>query len=277
VRGRAWRWVIAVLVASVAGVWQERSGPTYPVRGAVTLGGEMVRLELERTHDTGSAQPVTVTAPDRNVTGEVAWRRYPTNEAFHREPLRRENDRLVAYLPAQPAAGKIEYQVRLEREGDVALFPPRPAVTRFKGTVPTRILLPHVLLMFVGLVFAARAGIEALRRDGEMGRPARTALAFFLVGGFGLGPLVQHHAFGQWWAGVPYGWDLTDNKMLVLAGAWLAVVWACRGGRRARAVTLAATIVTLGIFAIPHSAWGSQLDWNKVPPVPHAAVGGQSP
>ncbi len=265
-RGTAWRWAVAIVIAAAAGVWQERSGPTYPVRGAVSLGGSRVPLALERSHETGGGQPVSVAAPDRAIAGEVAFRRFPTGEPFQIVTLHREGDRLTAVLPAQPAAGKLEYQVRLTRGGENAVFPSRPAITRFKGEVPVGVLLPHVLAMFVGLVFAARAALEGLRRDGNAGPHVWAALGFFVVGGFGLGPFVQHYAFGEWWAGVPHGWDLTDNKTLLLVLAWLAAAWACRGGRRPRAAVVAAALVTLAVFAIPHSAWGSQLDWSKVAP-----------
>ena len=77
---------------------------------------------------------------------------------------------------------------------------------------------------------------------------------------------MQYYAFGQWWTGVPFGWDLTDNKTLIVVLAWVFAAWRLRGGRRARGATLAAAIVTLVVFAIPHSSWGSQIDWQKVPP-----------
>ena len=40
-------------------------------------------------------------------------------------------------------------------------------------------------------------------------------LLLLAVGGFILGPLVQNYAFGELWTGVPFGWDLTDNKTLI--------------------------------------------------------------
>jgi hypothetical protein len=82
-----------------------------------------------------------------------------------------------------------------------------------------------------------------------------------VVGGFVLGPAVQRQAFNEWWAGVPYGWDLTDNKTLIAGVAWLWAWWRTRGRRADRLSVLAAAVVTLGVFAIPHSTWGSQIDW----------------
>ena len=263
-RATAWRWAIAVVITLASAVWQRVSGPTYPARGTVALGGEEISLRLERSHVVASEQPVDVRAADPAVTGEVVWRRFPSAETWRVVAMERRGDVLGAMLPRQPAAGKLEYQVRLRRGGDAAVFPARPAITRFRGDVPAAVLIPHILAMFAAMLCATRAGIEALARDGRPGRLVGATLGFLLLGGFVLGPLVQHFAFGEWWAGVPFGWDLTDNKTLIALLAWLAAGWACRGGRRGRAATVVGALVTLAVFAVPHSAWGSQLDWSKV-------------
>ena len=262
-RGPAVRWVVAVVITLCSLVWQRMSGPTYPARGSVTLGGKTIAVKLERSHSIASDQPVAVRVPDAAVTGEVVWRRFPTEDPWQITDLTREGDELHSSLPRQAAAGKLEYQVRLRRGDEQAIFPARPAVIRFRGDVPGWVLVPHIAAMFLGLLFAARAGVEALA-DGTPRGCAWAALASFVIGGFGLGPAVQKFAFGEWWAGVPYGWDLTDNKTLIAVLAWVAAVWALRGGRRARGTVLAVAVLTLVVFAIPHSAWGSQIDWAKV-------------
>ena len=117
-------------------------------------------------------------------------------------------------MPKQPAAGKLEYQVRLMRGEERVLLPAQPAVTRFKGAVSPYVLIPHVLAMFLGMLWATRAGLGAVSKE-----PTRTrtfiTLALLLAGGVVLGPIMQHQAFGAWWTGVPFGFDLTDNKTLI--------------------------------------------------------------
>lgn len=264
--GSLWRWLLAIVITLASLVWQVSSGPTYPARGTVRLGAERVAMKLERSHATGSDQPVVVRVDGPTVIGEVVWRRYPTSDPWQVIRMRRGESELRAELPKQPAAGKLEYQVRLRRDGEQAVFPPRPAVTRFRGEPPLAVLLPHILAMFLGMLLATRAGVEALAPRTSLHRLAWATLGLFVVGGFLLGPLVQYYAFGQWWTGVPFGWDLTDNKTLIVVLAWVFAAWRLRGGRRARGATLAAAIVTLVVFAIPHSSWGSQIDWQKVPP-----------
>jgi hypothetical protein len=255
-------WVAAVAITLASATWQRRTGPTYPVNGEVTLGGRPVALTLERSHGGEGDQPVRIRAEDGAVAAELAWRRFPTSDPWTFVAMRREGAWIVASLPHQPPAGKLEYQVRLTRGDERVQFPPRAAVTRFKGHVPVGLLAPHIVLMFVGMLVSTRTGLEALPADGRARVLACITLALIAAGGLVLGPLVQKAAFGALWTGVPFGYDLTDNKTLIAAVAWAWAVWRTRGGRTARWEVLAAALITLVVFAIPHSTWGSQLTWG---------------
>ena len=208
---------------------------------------------------------MVLTLPDAAVTGHVAWRRYPTDDPWQTIDLVRNGDTLTAALPHQPVAGKLEYQVRLERGGERAVFPERPAITRFRNDVPAAVLIPHVLAMFLAMLFSTAAGLSAWGGSPRARPETFICLGLLLVGGFVLGPLMQKYAFGAWWTGIPFGYDLTDNKTLGAAVAWIWAAWRMRGGRPARAAIITAALVTLVIFAIPHSAWGSELKWDTVP------------
>jgi hypothetical protein len=141
------------------------------------------------------------------------------------------------------------------------MFPERPAVTRFKGWVPRWILIPHVAAMILTMLFSARTALAALF-EGRTRLWSIVTIMMLLVGGFILGPIVQKLAFGAYWTGIPWGWDLTDNKTLFAGVAWLAAAWQMRGGREGRTAAVAAAVITLAVFAIPHSVWGSEVKWG---------------
>jgi hypothetical protein len=265
-RKPAVQWILAVLITLVSAVWQRMSGPTYPVRGTVRLGGADITLRLERSNVVTTRQAVTVHSGDTAVTGVIEWRRFPSREEWRTEPMARRGDLLEAAIPPapeplMPPAGKLEYRVQLERAGERVTFPPRPAVTRFKGDVPAAILVPHVFAMFFGMLFSTRAALAALL-GGNTRLWGRVTVALLVIGGFVLGPVVQKYAFGAYWTGIPWGWDLTDNKTLFAGLAWIAAAWRMRGGRNARVAVVVAALVTLAVFAIPHSVWGSEAKWN---------------
>jgi len=256
-------WTLAVLVTMATLVYQRMTGPTYPARGRVTLGGQEIRLRLQRAFDGTGDQPVVVVAPDTAVAGSVQWRRFPTSDAWDTLLLERRGDSLVAMLPHQPPAGKLAYQLRLARGGEREVFPAEPAVTRFRGAISAAVILPHLLCMFGGLILLMRAGLGAIAKEPEYPGWAKLGLLAFAFGGFVFGPWMQHQAFGEWWTGVPFGWDMTDNKTLIAVIAWLFALWRMRGGREARAAVIGAALVTLAVFLIPHSVFGSQIDWSQ--------------
>ncbi len=255
-------WILAVLITLAAATYQRMTGPTYPVRGKVEIGGETIRYHLQRTHGGEGDQRVTIRVPDPTVIGELSWKRYPTDEPFASVPMRREGEHLVAYVPHQPPAGKVEYKLAL-MDGEREIRIPRhgSVVTRFKGAVPVWVLAPHVLFMFFGMLYANRAGLESLRKKPALLGYTRITLILLGLGGIVLGPIVQKYAFGAYWTGVPFGWDLTDNKTLIALAAWLLALLFVNRMRGSRAVVLAAAIVTLIVFAIPHSLFGSQLKY----------------
>jgi hypothetical protein len=263
---RPWlQWTIAIVVTLASAIYQRRTGPTYPARGEVAVGGETIALKLLRTNSITSRMPVTVLAADTAIAAVVEWRKYPTNNPWQALPLTRHADSLVTLLPPEPEAlmpmaGKLEYRVKLTKGAESVSFPEAPAIARFKGDVPLYILIPHVLCMFFGMLFAMRAMMAAIG-GGDTRRPAFITIALLYFGGFCLGPLVQKYAFDAYWTGVPFGYDLTDNKTLIAGVAWGLAALGLRGGKQGKAAVIIATVVTMLVFAIPHSMWGSQAKW----------------
>jgi hypothetical protein len=259
-------WTLAVILTLGTLVYQRMTGPTYPLRGQVTIGGQVIKLKLTRSHGGPTDQPVRIVAPDTAVYATMLWRRHPTENTWTAVDLTRQGDTLSAVLPHQPPAGKLAYQLRLIRGVDEVLFPAEPAVTRFKGDISAAIIIPHLLCMFGGMLLMMRAGVGALAKEPKYPRWAMVGIVLFGLGGFVFGPWMQHQAFGPWWAGFPFGTDMTDNKTAVAMVAWLFALWRLRGGRDARGPVIAATVITLAVFLIPHSVFGSQIDWSQAGP-----------
>jgi len=264
-RKPAVQWTIAIVVTLVSAVWQRWSGPTYPLRGTAALDGQTIAYRLERTNSITGRLPVVVRGVDAAVSGSVEWRRFPTDDAWQTGPMRRSGDRLETAIPPEPVplmpmAGKLEYRVTLTRGDSRVTVPDRSAVARFKGDVPALILIPHVAAMFFGMLFSMRAAMAAIF-GGNTRAWGYWTVALLVIGGFVLGPIVQKLAFGELWTGIPWGYDLTDNKTLIAGVAWILAAIRLRGGRQARLAIAIATLVTMVVFAIPHSVWGSEAKW----------------
>ena len=255
-------WLLAVLITLASAVYQRLTGPTYPLRGKVLVAGEEIRFRLPRSHEITSDCPVAVKAADAKTSGRLEYKRYKTSDAWAEVNMTREEYQLVGYLPRQPMAGKLAYRVFLAIDVEEAsLTGEEPVVIRFKGVVPTPVLVAHVIFMFLAMLFSTRAGLAALDRKSHPRRLSLWTFALLFIGGFILGPVVQKYAFDAWWTGFPFGFDLTDNKTLIAMVGWVAALVAGRKGKPARGWTLAASILMLVIFLVPHSLLGSELKY----------------
>jgi hypothetical protein len=257
-------WVGAFVFMAVIAIYQKTTGPTYPVRGKVELAGETIKYKLLRTYETGADAPVRIAVSDTAVRGEYKFRRFRSHDTWTVAPLVREGGDLVAYLPQQPAAGKVMYEISLIKGNERAeLNNAAPVVLRYKGVVPLYVLIPHIIAMFLAMVFSTRAGLEAITKGPGAYRQALWTLIFLFIGGIMLGPLVQKFAFDAYWTGWPWGHDLTDNKTAVAFIAWLIAVLRVKGRPERVTWVWIASLVLLAVYLIPHSALGSEIDFTK--------------
>lgn len=258
-------WFLAVAMTLASAVYQRMTGPTYPAHGKVAIEGGTFRFRLPRSAES-TADALIVLALPAPAEGYLEYKRYNSSDAWTREPLVRKDAELVGFLPKQPAAGKLIYKAHVMTGGkDLLVGGDAPYIIRFKNSVPIWLIIVHVLVMFSGMLFATAAGLAALDRKRNPRRFVIWAAALIFLGGFVLGPLVQKYAFGILWSGFPFGTDLTDNKTLVMLLFWVLALIAGRKGKPARAAVLAASVVTLVIYLIPHSLFGSEIDYTKMP------------
>ncbi len=227
--------------------------------------GQSISYRLPRSNEGRDRLLISLPGGAGEDRAIVEWRRHPTDDAFASLEMKRApSGSLEASIPRQPAAGKVEYVIRVEAAGSVVQVPSEETVVaRFRDPVPAGVLIPHILAMFASMLVSTRALFEVMR-PGVGGRGlVLTAMGLLVVGGLFLGPLVQKFAFGAYWTGWPFGTDLTDNKTLIAFLAWLpATVAAARGLRMKVAVALG-WVVMMGVFLVPHSMRGSELDWSS--------------
>lgn len=264
-------WLVAVILMVIAAVFQRTTGPTYPTRGSFAVGGQQFPYRLIRSAET--TDPARLVLPDPGLSdfsASLHYRRFKTDDTLSTMPFAKEGDEWAAYLPIQPAAGKMEYYVTLSADGAAQRIPvgDDSVVLRYKDPVPLEVLLPHVLIMFFSMLFGLRAGLGALFAPTGMRRFVTWSLIGMTVGGMILGPIVQNFAFGAYWTGFPFGGDLTDNKTLIMWLCWLVAAIVVRQGSRAsqsvkRLVVVASALVMIGVYLIPHSLRGSELDYSE--------------
>jgi hypothetical protein len=258
-------WIIAVVITLVSLVYQRITGPTYPVSGTSLLGSASIPYKLIRSYDGQDNAPVEVKTGDPSISGTLIWKRYKTDDPWTQLPLTYHDGVLTGGLPHQPVAGKLMYRVELERGGQGISIPGNdPIIIRFRNPVPTWVVIPHVCAMFCAFLFAARAGLEFFNKEPRFKRYIFSTIGFLILGGLVLGPVMQYYSFNLWWTGWPLGTDLTDNKTAVAFLAWVVAAIAVARAKNPKYWALGASVIMIVVYLIPHSMFGSELDYKKV-------------
>jgi len=253
-------WVLALLLTVSATYYQIVTDPTQPIKTELNTGVQRFPIEFARTHSSSSDCPVVLQISDITVKGSLLYKKHSTKDTLTKLDFKREGDKLEAFLPSQPRAGKLDYKIDLKKEeSPVKIGINTPVVIQFKGDVPNFVSILYFLLVFAGMLLCIVTGIYAL--FGFSSYKFLTVLTFIVlvVGALVFGPIVQKYAFNEWWAGMPFGWNQTDNKALIAILFWLMAIEMLRKKSSAFWVVVA-SIVTIVIFAIPNSLFGSQLD-----------------
>lgn len=253
-------WAIAlVLTLAIAG-FQRRTGPTKPLKNSETINGSEISYSLLRSFESFKKAPVEINDPSGKFSGILEYKRLRVNEGWTRVVMTRRGEKLVSTLPGQPAAGKLEYRISLEYQGSRTLLNGDASVViRFKGHVPRPLLLIHIVFMLAGILLGIRTGLEALHSEGKHVKLLVLTLIVTAVGGLFLGPWIQKLAFGDWWTGFPLGRDLTDSKTMFIVLVWtLAFLF----GKKRRWMPVASASLMIAIYLIPHSLFGSELNYE---------------
>jgi hypothetical protein len=273
-------WCLAILITISAAFYQKKTGPTYPKRLDVTVNGSENELKLIRSLSLSQKPEVRLDIRDTSVKAKLYFKRFKSDEEYQVSDLSYraipvksfvmnkifkifDKNGFYATVPQQPPAGKIQYYFEItDSNGSKTYLKDSPVVIRFKGDVPALVLIPHILLMFMAMLFSTLAGLMSIVKYPLYKKYSVWTLILIIAGGFALGPLVQYFAFGELWTGIPFGWDLTDNKTLIALLFWILAVVMNRKKERPLYTVLAAFVLLL-VFSIPHSLFGSELNYSS--------------
>lgn len=273
-------WVLAVIITLSAAYYQRKTGPTYPKELDIKANGMEYKLNLTRSIEISDRNYIKLDIKDTTVQARLYYKRLQVDEPYSTVDFRYEEHPVNSFImnkilgidketgffatiPAQPPAGKIEYYFEITDDQAMnTYFANEPIVLRFKGEVPSGILTPHIIIMFVAMLLSTLAGLMAIGKHKSYKKWGVWTLILLVAGGLILGPLVQYHAFGEAWTGIPLGWDLTDNKTLIAVIFWALAVFGNRKINRP-GLTILASAVLLLVYSIPHSMFGSELDYES--------------
>lgn len=257
-------WIIAIVLTILTAIYQRMTGPTYPLSGSVLFENQKIKYKLDRAHPGENDHTINIETNDQNIKGKLYWKRFKTNDEWNIQEMNFDGKSLTGVLPHQPKAGKLIYEIVLSKDDKKIIIPDEPVVIRFRGDVPAAVIIPHVILIFLAMLFSTRTGLEYFNKTPDYKKLAYWTFAFLILGGMIFGPIMQKYSFGEFWTGIPFGIDLTDNKTLIAVIGWIFALIALKKSSRPHRWVIFASILMFIIYLIPHSVLGSELNYNQL-------------
>ena len=201
---------------------------------------------------------------------------YYRGNRFHTLPMYhlRDTKRYGAAVPSGPLGSRVYYYIEAEGAGGERVVLPESAADnftteydyfkiRFEGKVSFILLLLHIVFMLAALFFLIHALHYAMYflQTGEKAEPMirslNAGIITFFITGFPIGWVIEKQVLGNYWEGIPFGWDITDNKTLLILLLWLVFIILKRTDKIslkgfARSIIIN-TCITIILFLIPHS------------------------
>lgn len=256
-------WIISFFLMATLAIYQRLTGPTYPINGTIHIDGSKINYSLPRSWGGNEDAKIKIPVGTNNISGTITYRRYKSHDNWKTTQMFKEGNFLVAIVPHQPPAGKVSYYITIDDGNSQHKLTEEPVIIRFKGEVPFYFMIPHIVFMFLAMVFSNRTFFEALFKRNNTSKLALWTLILLFIGGGILGPIIQYYAFGAIWTGWPFGHDLTDNKTLIAMLFWVIAVIRTKKYPMDRKWVLIAGIILVVVYLIPHSLLGSELDYTK--------------
>jgi hypothetical protein len=244
------------LISAIFLFFQRITGPTYPIRGSINTKDSLIKFKFLRSCTLGEDCKIIFNG---KIDGYILYKKYKVDEKYTKIDF--NFDGKISYVNLKlnlPKASKIEYDVFVKKLNDYIKINDKPIVLRFKGYVPSYILIPHIIFMYLFFFITTYIFLRINLTNQIDKKLFYISLSFLIFGGFIFGPFVQYYAFDVFWSGFPFGYDLTDNKTLLTLLVYFLPLHSMIKNKNIKMNFNIAYLLTTIVYLIPHSMYGSE-------------------
>jgi hypothetical protein len=121
-------WFFSIVFMLIFVVYQRLTGPTHPARGTVEIAKEKVKYKLIRSWGNEGDARIEIKVEDADINGTFKFRRFKSHDEWSEVPMQRIGSSLIAYIPHQPPAGKVMYNINLTKNGYEVTLREKPVI-----------------------------------------------------------------------------------------------------------------------------------------------------
>lgn len=182
-----------------------------------------------------------------------------------------KGERWFYYIEAEDTNGNILNIPESVKEGERQIN----FYVTFEGTANRLLFISHIVLAITAVILWIHSVFYVVNhlttKERHNIRLAFNSVLYgtisFFIFAFPVGGYIAHQVFGQAWSGIPFGWDITDNKSMVIFLYYAILIYLMKGefyrlevgkgnvisDNNFSYLVILGIILTIVIYNIPHS------------------------
>jgi hypothetical protein len=226
-------WVGTLIITFLAGYLHNAAGPYYPVSGTIGVEGKMITFKFDKIYSGNDTYNVLIRSDVKDINAFTLWRDVSVIRSsglnagdkklsgWQKEIMTDSGSLLISKIPKHKPLEKIEYRVELNYKGKQYFLPEDKSVgLMFLGHVNPGIMQIFYFVLFGGLVFAVRTGLEIFNDNPRLGLYSIFTLIFFFLYAICIVPLKRTYELNALNHFVP-----PINSIITYQSVFLFILW----------------------------------------------------
>jgi len=209
-------FVIVFLAVYISNIIDE----DYPITSTFGIEGKKVSYRLEKVHYGNEDCKVIIRSDVAELTGKLFWKS-EADSNWQSKEFKKSDLILSENIPALKPTEKINYYIELIHKDKKYVLPDNQKVTlTFFGNIPAFINVLEHLLLYLGLVFTVRTGLEFFNNGAKSKKFGFLTLILFLPNIALINPLYLTYKYGFINSSIP-----PVNKLFLLSDIVIFIIW----------------------------------------------------
>ena len=258
-------WLGTVIITFLAGYMHNIIGPDYPVSGTIGVEGKMLTFKFDKKYRGNDNYNVFVRSDVNNIKAFLLWKNVSANDysgsplnnkispIWQRQLMTDSGSIILGKIPPHNPGERVTYRVELNYNGKQYFLPEdKPFVIMFLGHVNPGIMQIFYFVLFGGLIFAVRTGLETFNDKPRLGLYSIFTLIFFFLYTICVVPLKRTYELNALNHFIPQINSLITYQSISLFLLWIIGLTLIFNFRGNKIIPLVISSLTLIIYIFIH-------------------------
>ena len=243
-------WVAAFSIAFIFGYLNRITSDEYPVTGTVKYNVEKVSYLFDKVYRGDNNYKFQIFTGMKGLKVKLQYKNIGEN--VWKEITLKQNDNMYfEFLPKKKPGEKVIYRAELDYNNDKIIVPNNEGVQIiYWGRVSKPIMLFYNLVLFFGIFFTTRIGLEYFNKNEKIKKLSLFPLIFFIFYGMLIVPIKQTYELAAFENKILQIGQLFDLRSLLFLIFWIVTIILIFNSKKRKIISLISAIILLLLYGI---------------------------